>query len=59
MKTWPGMMPTSAFPGEIRPGQFGPMIRMPGVAPTTFSMSWTGTPSVMQTAKAMPASYAS
>jgi hypothetical protein len=40
----------------MRPGQFGPMIRMPGVVPTTRSMSCTGTPSVMQTEKRMPAS---
>src|SRR5581483_2025141 len=58
-KTWPGMMPTDAFPGEMSPGQLGPMMRIPGVAPTTLSTSCTGTPSVMQTASAMPASYAS
>jgi hypothetical protein len=34
------MMPTSDFPGEASPGQFGPMIRMPGVVPTTlYAMS--------------------
>src|SRR5882724_4123360 len=57
----PGMMPILALPGEMRPGQFGPMsrlVRRPRNA-LTRTMSVTGTPSVMQTTSGMPASVAS
>ena len=63
---WPGMMPILAMPGEITPGQLGPIRRLvlPCAAPAfmnalTFSMSLTGMPSVMQTISSMPASAAS
>ncbi len=59
LNTWPGMMPRSDLPGEIRPGQLPPMMRIPGVVATTRSMSCAGMPSVMQTASSIPASYAS
>ena len=56
------MMPTLPFPGEMMPGQFGPMSRVPGLAArkvVALTMSTTGMPSVMQTTSAMPASAAS
>ncbi len=53
------MIPSSDLPGETSPGQFGPMIRIPGVVATTLSISCTGMPSVMQTASPIPASCAS
>src|SRR5579872_3467375 len=53
------MMPIDDLPGDMSPGQFGPMIRIPGVAATTFRTSCTGTPSVMHTANVMPAACAS
>src|SRR6478736_4601438 len=57
-----GMMPALDLPGLIRPGQFGPMMR---VAPEfcaywkNHALSWTGTPSVMTTARPICASTAS
>ena len=57
----PGMMPIFALPGEITPGQFGP-IRTDFESFTTahaFTMSSTGMPSVMQTTSASSAATAS
>jgi hypothetical protein len=59
---WPGMIPTLHFsPGEMMPGQFGPMSRELRLARNSFAltMSWVGTPSVMHTMRGMPASAAS
>ena len=58
---WPGMMPILHWPGVMMPGQFGPISRAPLPLSTafTFTMSSTGTPSVMQTMSSMPASAAS
>src|SRR5580692_10702354 len=46
----PGMMPILALPGEITPGQFGPMRRELELLSTlqTLTMSLIGMPSVMQ-----------
>jgi hypothetical protein len=55
-------MPTFAFsPGEMRPGQLGPMRReaRPFRNAAAFTMSSVGIPSVMQTMSGMPASAAS
>ena len=57
-----GMMPALDLPGLIRPGQFGPMIRVVPVASAyarNSAVSCTGTPSVITTARPMPASIAS
>ena len=57
----PGMMPALLLPGEITPGQFGP-IRRVGLSLRNVSariMSSVGMPSVMQTTSGMPASAAS
>ncbi len=53
-----GMMPTFAWPGDVTPGQLGPMSRAPArrAASTTEIMSSAGMPSVMQTIVLMPAS---
>ena len=55
------MIPTLAEPGEVAPGQFGPISRAP--ARTTIStagiMSSAGMPSVMQKIVAIPAAAAS
>src|SRR6266511_206982 len=62
LQMFPGMMPTFALPGEMRPGQFGPTRRVAG---RSFKkviariMSSVGMPSVMQTTSARPASAAS
>src|SRR5580693_8855818 len=55
------MMPILAFPGEITPGQFGPIRRDFDVFTLahTFTMSSVGMPSVMQTISGIPASSAS
>src|ERR1700691_2300336 len=55
------MMPILAFPGEITPGQFGPMSRDLEVLSLaqTLTMSSVGMPSVMQTMSGIPASSAS
>src|SRR6266478_4427326 len=53
----PGMMPTLHFsPGEMMPGQLGPMRRVgrPFRYSATFTMSSVGTPSVMHTTRGMP-----
>ena len=58
----PGMMPAFALPGEMTPGQFGPISRVAGRAFRNVIariMSSVGMPSVMQTTSAMPASAAS
>ena len=57
----PGMMPTLHFPGEMMPGQFGPISRerFPRRYSQARTMSITGMPSVMQTIRGMPASAAS
>src|SRR5690625_254293 len=58
-----GMMPASASPGVMTPGQLGPMILV--LPPSscacaqTAAESWTGMPSVMMTSMPMPASIAS
>ena len=57
------MMPIFALPGEMTPGQLGPMSRVLECCgerlPTTLTMSRTGMPSVMQTTRGMPAAVAS
>src|SRR5579863_3491947 len=57
----PGMMPILALPGEMTPGQFGPMRRdvEDFSLAHTFTMSSVGIPSVMHTMSGMPASSAS
>src|SRR4051812_49307518 len=57
-----GMIPAFPLPGEMTPGQLGPISRVAGRLARnaiTFSMSTTGMPSVMQTTSSMPASAAS
>src|SRR5215210_7251450 len=56
-----GMIPALERPGLIRPGQFGPMIRveLPWAWAQKEVESCTGMPSVMTTASPMPASTAS
>src|SRR5580698_5275833 len=60
------MIPTFALPGEITPGQFGPISRVPlpfDPVPFTnshvFTMSSTGIPSVIQITSGSPAAEAS
>ena len=56
------MIPALALPGEIRPGQFGPMSRVLARALRNVMariMSRVGMPSVMHTTSASPASAAS
>src|SRR6202522_3851009 len=57
----PGMMPILALPGEITPGQLGPMSRDFDLLTTlhTLTMSLVGIPSVMQMIRGRPASSAS
>src|ERR1700677_2316722 len=57
----PGMMPILALPGEITPGQLGPMSRDFDSRKTlhTLTMSLVGIPSVMQMIRGSPASSAS
>jgi hypothetical protein len=61
MQNLPGMIPAFALPGEIRPGQFGPI----SLAPVSFTkrytrvMSRTGTPSVIQIISGIPEAAAS
>src|SRR3984893_12748995 len=57
----PGMIPILAFPGEMTPGQLGPMSRDLDVLTTlhTFTMSLVGMPSVIQIISGRPASSAS
>src|SRR6266404_2701935 len=57
----PGMMPILALPGEMSPGQLGPISRLDVRARNalTLTMSITGTPSVMQAMSGTPASAAS
>ncbi len=54
-------MPIFAMPGEITPGQFGPMRRDEEflIFAHTFTMSSVGMPSVMHTISGIPASSAS
>ncbi|CAM5673160.1 hypothetical protein SVIOM342S_01369 [Streptomyces violaceorubidus] len=54
-------MPALDWPGVIRPGQLGPMTRVPLARAWAVkaTASWTGMPSVMTTARPMPASAAS
>ena len=58
-----GMMPALDCPGLASPGQFGPMIRVLSPLATLWAqnaaVSCTGMPSVMTTARPMPASIAS
>ena len=56
-----GVMPASASPGVMMPGQFGPMMRvfLPCACAQNSAVSCTGTPSVMITSRPMPASMAS
>jgi hypothetical protein len=51
------MIPTFDLPGEIKPGQFGPINFVPVSTSRrdTRIISFTGTPSVMHTTSAMPA----
>ena len=55
------MMPILHSPGVMIPGQLGPMSSTcePCSARFTFTMSFTGIPSVMQMTKGMPAAAAS
>ena len=55
------MIPTLARPGEVAPGQFGPMSRAPWARTTSTAgiMSSAGMPSVMQKIVSMPAAAAS
>ena len=55
------MIPTLARPGDVAPGQFGPMRRAPWARTTSTAgiMSSAGMPSVMQKIVAMPAAAAS
>ena len=48
---FPGMMPILHLPGEMMPGQFGPISRdlLPSRKRQTLTMSRAGMPSVMQT----------
>jgi hypothetical protein len=57
----PGMMPILHSSTVMMPGQFGPINRTSRLrkARLTFTMSFTGIPSVMQTINRMPASAAS
>src|SRR6266851_7671200 len=57
----PGMIPILHFPGEIIPGQFGPISRVLEFfnAAATRTMSIVGMPSVMQTTSGTHASIAS
>ena len=57
----PGMIPILHLPGEIIPGQFGPMSRVDLSLKYSFTliMSSVGIPSVMQTTTGIPASAAS
>ena len=52
------MIPTLARPGDVTPGQLGPINRAPArrTASTTGIMSSAGIPSVMQTIIPIPAS---
>ena len=56
-----GMMPSFALPGEMIPGQLGPIRRTlrPASDRFTRTSSRAGIPSVMQTISSMPASAAS
>src|SRR6202158_1230274 len=55
------MIPILHFPGEIMPGQFGPIRRVdfPRKNSHARAMSMAGMPSVMHTTRATPASAAS
>ena len=58
----PGIIPSLHFPGEITPGQFGPINLVPGFLLNKFVtliISRTGTPSVMQIINSILASMAS
>src|SRR5487761_1051847 len=57
----PGMMPTLHFPGEITPGQLGPMslVCLPARNCLTRIISSVGMPSVMAITSGIPASAAS
>ena len=57
----PGMMPILHCPGVITPGQLGPMslTAVPARARLTFTMSFIGMPSVMQTMSGIPPAAAS
>ena len=62
LQMFAGMMPALPLPGEMMPGQFGPISRVFGWSlrkVIAFIMSTTGMPSVMQTTSSMPASAAS
>ena len=56
-----GMMPALDCPGEISPGQFGPISRVfdPWDRVKNSALSLTGTPSVITTASGISASIAS
>ncbi len=56
-----GVMPTFDWPGVMRPGQLGPIRRVPfdSAYAKNCAVSSTGTPSVMITTSGMPASTAS
>src|SRR5882757_3116219 len=56
-----GMMPAFARPGLIRPGELGPMIRVPAACACAknAAVSCTGTPSVITTTSGTEASIAS
>ncbi len=60
-KTWVGMIPTLALPGENAPGQFGPSSVTPRARTYAYtsSISCAAMPSAMQITVSMPASTAS
>src|ERR1700726_4912767 len=57
----PGIIPILHFPGEITPGQFGPISRvsLKSTTAATRTISSTGIPSVIQITKGISASAAS
>ncbi len=62
LQMFAGMIPALPFPGEMMPGQLGPISRVAGWSSRNviaLSMSTTGMPSVIHTTSATPASAAS
>src|SRR5438128_2727078 len=61
LKSWFGMIPIFAWPGDASPGQLGPMTTQPRLR--SYGMrsrqSWNGTRSVMMTTSLIPPSIAS
>src|SRR6266581_3040328 len=61
LKSWFGMIPILAWPGDASPGQLGPMTTQPRLRARgiTSRQSWNGIRSVMMTTSFSPASIAS